>query len=140
MGSICLPICCGLFSRDIDITFLNQPTIVGVVTHLKSIFACHGTPETLISDNGPQYSCEDFTEFVKEYEFQHVIANPYHSHGNIDQGRRQDFQGGVSNDPSVKLRGRGYATCACTYWLDESNVFKRGREAIIYFTIIGTGV
>ena len=25
-----------------------------VINHTKSIFACHGIPETVISDNGPQ--------------------------------------------------------------------------------------
>ena len=49
------------------------------------------------------------------------------------------FKGGF-HDPSARLMGRGYATCVCAYWLDESSVCKRGSEAIIYFTIIETAV
>ena len=44
------------FSRYIEIARLQRPTTAEVVTHLKSILARHGIPETFISDNGPQYS------------------------------------------------------------------------------------
>ena len=60
------------FSRYIEIARLNRPTTTEVVTHLKSIFARHGIPETLVSDNGPQYSSQEFSDFAKEYEFDHV--------------------------------------------------------------------
>ena len=51
------------------------------------------------------------------------------------------FEGGF-HDPPAKLRGRGYATCACTQLLFKQERRKRGRarEAIIYFRIIETAV
>ena len=64
------------YSRFIEIARLNRSTTAEVVTHLKSIFARHGIPETLISDNGPQYSSREFSEFAAEYEFRHVTASP----------------------------------------------------------------
>ena len=39
---------------------LNSTTSVAVINHLKSIFAENGIPETLISDNGPQFSSQEF--------------------------------------------------------------------------------
>ena len=72
------------YSRFIEIARLNRSTTAEVVTHLKSIFARHGIPETLISDNGPQY---EFSEFAAEYEFRHVTASPYHPQGNGEAER-----------------------------------------------------
>lgn len=44
------------YSRYIEIARLNHPTAEEVVTHSKSIFARHGIPEVVISDNGLQYT------------------------------------------------------------------------------------
>ena len=75
------------FSRYIEIARLRQPTTAEVVVHMKSIFARHGIPEILISDNGPQYSSREFSEFAKAYEFRHVTSSPYHPQGNGEAER-----------------------------------------------------
>jgi len=49
---------------------------------MKSMFGRHGIPEIIISDNGPQYSSHEFTEFASNYDFQHVISSPYHPQRN----------------------------------------------------------
>ena len=41
-----------------------------------------GVPETLISDNGPQYSSALFAEFADEWKFTHVTSSPHHPEGN----------------------------------------------------------
>ena len=46
-------LCVDYFSRYPEVVKLNSTTSKGVIEALKSIFARHGTPETLISDNGP---------------------------------------------------------------------------------------
>ena len=75
------------FSRYIEIARLNRPTTMEVVTHLKSIFAPHGIPETLISDNGPQYASREFAGFVQDYEVEHRISSPYFPQGNGEAER-----------------------------------------------------
>ena len=75
------------FSRYIEIARLNRPTTTEVVTRLKSIFARHGIPETLISDNGPQYASQEFAEFAQDYEFQHHTSSPYFPQGNGEAER-----------------------------------------------------
>ena len=47
------------YSRYIEIALLKRTTSSEVITHLKSIFARHGIPELIVSDNGPQYSSEE---------------------------------------------------------------------------------
>ena len=49
---------------------------------MKTIFARHRIPETLISDNGPLYSSQALKEFAKEYEFKHVTSSRYFPHWN----------------------------------------------------------
>ena len=43
------------YSRFIEIAKLSGTSSGEVIHHLKSIFACYGIPEELVSDNGPQY-------------------------------------------------------------------------------------
>ena len=58
------------YSWYIEIARLHNTTANEVILHTKSIFARHGIPEVVITDNGPQYTSEQFAEFAKEYQFQ----------------------------------------------------------------------
>ena len=42
-------------SSYVEIAKLAETTSPDVILHLRSIFARHGIPETVVSDNGPQY-------------------------------------------------------------------------------------
>ena len=64
------------FSRYIEIAKLIGTQSKDIIEHLKSIFARHGIPEVLMSDNGPQYSSAIFSKFTKEYNFQHITSSP----------------------------------------------------------------
>jgi transposase InsO family protein len=69
-------------SRYFEIALLSSTTAISVITHLKSIFAKHGIPEKVISDNGPQYSAEQFSQFAKEWGFQHSTSSPKYPQSN----------------------------------------------------------
>lgn len=64
------------FSRFIEISRLTGETCSEVVKHMKSIFARHGIPEQVTSDNGPQFSAREFTNFSKSYGFSHSTSTP----------------------------------------------------------------
>ena len=49
------------FSRHCEIGVLQNSTSQKVISHLKATFASHGIPETVISENGPQYSSAEFS-------------------------------------------------------------------------------
>ena len=53
-----------------------------MIRHLKSIFARHGIPEEVISDNGPQYSSKLFSEFAMSYNFHHQTSSPRYPQAN----------------------------------------------------------
>ena len=65
------------FSRFIEISILlvSQKSSE-TIRALKSIFARHGIPDILRSDNGPQFVSMEFDEFSKEYSFTHVTSSP----------------------------------------------------------------
>ena len=47
-----------------------------VITSLKNQFARHGIPDTLYSDNGPQFSSREFQEFATDWQFDHQTSSP----------------------------------------------------------------
>ncbi|KAK5906500.1 hypothetical protein CgunFtcFv8_002361 [Champsocephalus gunnari] len=53
-----------------------------VIHHLKSIFARHAIPETLVTDNVPQFSGRAFEEFAESYGFKHVTSSPKYPQSN----------------------------------------------------------
>ena len=75
------------YSRYIEISRLSQLTAAQVVSHTKSIFARHGIPDVVVSDNGPQYSSETYRQFAKDYEFAHCTSSPYYPQGNGEAER-----------------------------------------------------
>ena len=49
---------------------------------MKLIFSRHGLPETLRSDNEPQFSSQEMAEFTSSYSIQHVTSSPYFPQSN----------------------------------------------------------
>ena len=74
------------FSRYGEIGVLRKSTSQEVISHLKAIFARHGIPETVISDNGPQYSAK-FSKFAQEWGFSHMTSSPKYPQSNGEAER-----------------------------------------------------
>lgn len=53
-----------------------------IITHLKSVFEEHGIPEKLVSDNGTQYTSQEFEKFSKDYGFVHETSSPLYPRSN----------------------------------------------------------
>ena len=65
------------FSRYIEVAAMQKTTKSHeVIRALKAIFARHGIPEEVRSDNGPQYASAEFTHFAKEWGFKHTTSSP----------------------------------------------------------------
>ena len=70
------------FSRYIEVAKLSSTTSPDVTTHLQSMFARHGIPEQLISDNGPQFSSTSFAKFAEDYGFTHILPSSRYPQAN----------------------------------------------------------
>ena len=52
------------------------------ILKLKSHFACYGIPDQVISDNGPQFTSDEFAEFSRKWDFEHLTSSPGNSKAN----------------------------------------------------------
>ena len=66
-------------SSYVEMAKLAETTSPYAILHLRSIFARHRIPETVVSDNGPQY---EFARFASEEGFTHVTSNPRYPQSN----------------------------------------------------------
>ncbi|XP_061876955.1 uncharacterized protein K02A2.6-like [Entelurus aequoreus] len=70
------------YSNFPEMALLAGLTSTCVITHAKSIFARHGIPHTVVSDNGPCFSSKEWQKFAVQYDFQHVTSNPHYAQSN----------------------------------------------------------
>ena len=49
---------------------------------LRGLFAAHGLPDQVVSDNGPQFVSKEFQGFMKENGIKHTRCAPYHPSSN----------------------------------------------------------
>ena len=53
-----------------------------IIEHFKSTFSEYGWPDTVVSDNGPCYVAEPFTNLMKEYAVTHITSSPHYPQSN----------------------------------------------------------
>lgn len=70
------------YSKYIEIALCKNTSSSEVITKVKSIFARHGIPSVVVSDNGPQFSSTMFKEFSLSYDFKHVTSSPRYPQSN----------------------------------------------------------
>ncbi len=63
--------------RQMKSTTTDKTTAV-----LQDIFATHGLPEVIVSDNGPQFTSTEFEQFCKQRGIKHKTTPPYHPQSN----------------------------------------------------------
>ena len=61
-----LLVVCDYYSNFIEIDNINKATSQTVSKALKGMFSRYGIPDIVISDNGPQFSSMEFSEFAKK--------------------------------------------------------------------------
>ena len=70
------------YSRYPEVVKLPTTTPRTIIGVLKRIFSRHGVPETLVSDNEPQYSSREFQDFASSYQFCHLTSSPHYAQSN----------------------------------------------------------
>ena len=61
-----------------EIIPMQSTTSVSTIKVLMQIFAIHGLPERIVSDNGPQFCSQEFKDFLAVNGIQHIQSAPYH--------------------------------------------------------------
>ena len=70
------------YSRYIEVARMEKTTSAATINVLKSIYARHGIPEVLVSDNGPQFSSQEFRDFNLAVDTEHVTSSPLYAQSN----------------------------------------------------------
>ena len=139
------------YSKYIEICLLPNTSSPTIIKYMKSIFARHGIPKTVISDN--PFDTAEFKKFQREWDFKLTTSSPYHPKSNgmaerniqtVKRVLRKAFANKedpylallalrttpISNDsvsPAAKLMGRDIRTTlpamkATTYSADTQKV------------------
>ena len=61
---------------------MSSTTTKRTVGELRLIFAQHGLPEEVVSDNKAQFTSNEFAEFMSENGIKHTLVLPYHPQSN----------------------------------------------------------
>ena len=69
------------YSKFIETSLMRDKTAGTIVTHMKPIFARHGIPEELVSDNMP-YNSKEFKHFASDWGFKLTTASPTYPQAN----------------------------------------------------------
>ena len=53
-------------------------TSQNTIEALQALFARYGLPEQIVSDNGAQFTSQEFSDFVQANGIRHIRSAPYH--------------------------------------------------------------
>ena len=75
------------YSKYIEVDELKDQRSCTTIETLKAQFSRHRIPATIRTDNGLQYSSEEFKEFCKSYGILHKTSSPHTPHSNGEAER-----------------------------------------------------
>lgn len=70
------------FSNYPEVATLQSTSSKTVIAYLKTVFARHGVPCEVFSDNGPQFSSSEFASFAEDWGFHHTTSSPNYPRSN----------------------------------------------------------
>ncbi|XP_053699483.1 uncharacterized protein K02A2.6-like [Sabethes cyaneus] len=67
------------YSKWVEVKITNSTTTAATTSLLDGLFAAYGAPITVVSDNGPQFTAEEFKSFLQRSGVKyHKLSAPYH--------------------------------------------------------------
>ncbi|CAB4003252.1 Transposon Ty3-G Gag-Pol poly [Paramuricea clavata] len=66
------------YSKYLEIVPMSNATSTTTITALRHIFSNFGLPEHIVSDNGSQFTSEEFQKFLNDNNIQHTTTAPGH--------------------------------------------------------------
>ena len=65
-------------SKWLDIQLMQSITSENTISKLKDIFAIHGLPQKVVTDNGSSFTSSTFKAFMERNGINHICSAPYH--------------------------------------------------------------
>ena len=66
------------YSKWLEVIPMSSTTAERTIIELRKLFATHGLPTQVVTDNGAQFTSQEFGEFLKLNDIQHYKSAPYH--------------------------------------------------------------
>ena len=82
INSMMILIIVDVHSKWPEVYMVNSMTARTTIARLRETFACFGLPEQLASDNGPQFTSEEFETLLRQNGVKHLCSSPYHPASN----------------------------------------------------------
>lgn len=69
-------------SKWLEVFYMPSTTSKHCTDKLGHCFACFGLASTVVTDNGPQFTSQEFKEFLEANGVHHILTPPYHPASN----------------------------------------------------------
>ena len=69
-------------SKWVEACVMSSITAAKTIEQLRVIFATHGLPRKVVTDNGPSFTSDEFRSFLSYNGITHVTSAPYHPSSN----------------------------------------------------------
>ena len=94
-------------SKWLDAHIMSSITSAKTIETLRALFAVHGLPRTIVTDNGSSFTSEEFKQFVHRNGIKHVTSAPYHPSTNGQAERAvQTLKQGIKRTPGDSIQER----------------------------------
>ena len=107
-----------------EVHVMKETTAGKTIERLRETFSQFGLPEQLVTDNGPQFTSEDFAQFTMMNGVKHIRCAPYHPTSNglaerFVQSLKMALKASVNNGLSLQHRVLNFSHYStCHYWGD----------------------
>ena len=69
---------------------MKRPTSTNTVNRLHELFARYGVVDTIVNDNGTQFTSKEFEHFCATFQVEYIRIPPYHPRSNSQAERFVD--------------------------------------------------
>ena len=84
---------------------MQSITSAKTIEKLRTVFAIHGLPQKVVTDNGPSFVSAEFKQFMSGNGIKHVTSSPYHPSSNgLAERAVQSFKQGIKLTPGNSIQ------------------------------------
>lgn len=73
---------CDAYSKWVECFYMKTTTYSNLLSKLSEVFSRFAFPQTIVCDNGPPFSCKEFSKFCKEKSIKLLFSPPYNPESN----------------------------------------------------------
>lgn len=94
-------------TKWLDVVIMSSITSAVTIDKLQNIFATHGLPRTIVTDNGASFTSSEFQRFCRSNGIQHLTSSPYHPSTNgLAERAVQTFKQGLKRMEGGTLQSK----------------------------------